>query len=90
MNNKILDDQDTDFIILAGIRYGLGRRSFAPMTITNWVKRNWPELSDNLKYIIRTDVKCEIEMWDRSPKKSLGDPCDIMTWTCFAEWLDNN
>jgi len=87
MNNKILDDQDTDFIILAGIRYGIGRRSYSAWLITDWVKNHWCELSDSLKSLVKKDIKSEIEMWDRSPELSLGDPCDIGTWRDFAKWL---
>lgn len=85
---KILEDHDTDFIILVGIRYAIGRRSFSSWLITDWVKNHWAELSSSLKNLIKSDIKSEIEMWDRSPELSLGDPCDIRTWMDFSKWLE--
>ena len=86
---QILEDRDTDFIILAGIRYGIGRASYAPGLICDWIKRHWNELSDNLKTLIKRDITSEIEMRDRSPHLSLGMDCDVRTWREFKKWLED-
>ena len=88
MNNKILDDQNTDFIILAGIRYGIGRASYAPNLICNWIKNHWNELSDNLKSQIKRDIRSEIEVWFNMRELPYGDNCNAGVWKSLIAWLD--
>ena len=83
-----LKNRDTQFMILAGIRYGIGRRSYAPGLITDWVRAHWAEFPAELKVLIKRDIADEIRMWNRCPDRSLGDSCDIRTWRGFTEWLD--
>ena len=85
---KILEDRDTDFIILAGIRYGIGRASYAPSLICNWIKNHWNELSDNLKSQIKRDIKSEIEVWFNMRETPYGDICNASVWKSLITWLD--
>ena len=89
MNNKILDDRDTDFIILAGIRYGIGRASYAPSLICDWIKNHWDEFSDNLKFQIKRDIKSEIEIWFNMREMPYGDSCNASVWKSLIAWLDD-
>jgi len=86
---NILDDRDTDFIILAGIRYGIGRASYAPSLICDWIKNHWDEFSDNLKSQIKRDIKSEIEVWFNMRELLYGDSCNASVWKSLIAWLDD-
>jgi len=89
MNRKILEDCDTDFIILAGIRYGIGRASYAPSLICDWIKNHWYELSDNLRSQIERDIKSEIEVWFNMREMPYGDSCNASVWKNLIAWMDD-
>lgn len=90
MINELLKDKDrdTEFLVIAALRYCIGRRTYAPSLVTDWVMRHWPKFSDNLKAIVRQDMKAEIAIWERC--SSLGDPCDVKTWTYFLQWIEES
>lgn len=89
MKLKIMEDRETDFIILAGIRYGIGRASYAPGLICDWIKRHWPELSSNLKTLIKRDITEEIRLWERMGDRPYGDSCNAGIWRNLVMWLED-
>lgn len=84
----IMEDRDTQFIILAGIRYAIGRSSYAPWLVTDWVKNHWDEIDKSHQSMIKRDIIAEIELWNRCPELSLGMECDVRTWRDFKAWLE--
>ncbi len=49
-------DSDTGFMAVAGMRYCLGRASYAPGLAMGWCKTHWHRLSDNDRHVILRDV----------------------------------
>jgi hypothetical protein len=75
---------DTGMIVLAAVRYAMGRRTYAVDMIINWTKEFWDKLSQNDRNCISRDVKEFVES-DRSK----GDDCDRKDWENFNNWIIN-
>lgn len=75
-------DSDTGFIILAAIRYAIGRRTYAPELITEWVKRYWHLISPSDRVLIQKTVTEAFE-----EDRDFGDDCDIETWKKFKDFV---
>ena len=82
-------DRDTEFIILAGIRYAMGRRSYAPWLVCSWIKAHWEEFPEGLKFLICRDVTEEVDRAQRLGTP-LGDDCDQKIWENLADFLNKN
>jgi len=46
MINELLKDhdRDTEFLVIASLRYCIGRRTYAPSLVTDWVMRHWDKI----------------------------------------------
>lgn len=64
------------------LNYSMGRRTYAPSLVIDWIKRNWELLNNGDKNNIRRDTFEFI----RSPRLK-GDACDYETWQNFYNWL---
>lgn len=86
-------DHDTGFIALVAMRYGIGRMSYAPSLIVNWLKRYWDTFNNNTKAILYRDLTEEIERANRYLKDNkddldyLGHTSDRQTWESFNSWM---
>lgn len=66
-------------LLLHSVRYAVGRRSTAPSTTADLVRRYWRLLTrEQVAQIVR-EIREE---------KYLGDSCDVATWTELCEWLE--
>jgi hypothetical protein len=66
-------------LLLYSVRYAVGRRSTAPSTTVDLVRRYWRLLlPEQVAQIVR-EIREE---------KYLGDSCDVATWTELCEWLE--
>lgn len=75
-------DRDFTGIIICAVRYCLGRRTYMPGLVTNWIKRNL----DGKLY----DVDIDVMIADINRQENdfgLGDPCDVQVWHQFMGWL---
>ena len=74
-----------DFVIYA-FRYCLGRQSYAVGWMTDWLTKNWKELSIKLKELIQREIK---EANDRFIKHtdiySMGMDCDREAWLALLK-----
>ncbi len=75
------NDPDTGALAICALRYCVGRRTYMPGLITDWVKRHWSKLSANDQNVIRNDIQSAIA------SRELGHACDIETWNSFWEWI---
>lgn len=55
---KYIDTQDDDFrlILSASMRYGIGRRTYMPSTIRDWITKHWHLLTPATKYSVTEDL----------------------------------
>ena len=95
---KIIQGYEFQFIVLAALRYTMGRRSYSPTLVTDWIKENWKLLDITNKDRIQKEVieaveRADIYMGKQRQEKSkfvmdlLGDPQDRETWECFRNWM---
>lgn len=69
----------------AAFRYYCGRRTIAVWAFTRTLIREWPNIGEGVRAIIRRDLEREFECEDRaresrSDVRWLGDDCDRRAW----------
>lgn len=74
-------------VLIAALRYALGRRSAMPSIVTQWIMAHCDDLPQSAIQIMLHDIREQRELGKRSNWDSLGDPCDVKTWETFEEWL---
>ncbi len=73
-------DNHFECVLVAALRYSIGRRTYMPELVTNFIKGYCAgKLS---KHIL------EVMIRDIDTASSLGDGCDIETWLSFKAWLE--
>ena len=81
-------DRDFGFILVAAVRYAVGRRTYAPSLITEWIKAHADEVHPETLDAVRRDLDVELKRDRTSPNGGhLGHDCDRATWLSFHEWL---
>jgi len=86
-------NSDYEFILLAAMRYAIGRRSYAVGLVASYIKSMWDHISDNCKKLLQRDLEYEISQADRGLEfkiftyDPLGDKCDRETWITLNTWM---
>ena len=84
-----------DWMIIDAVRYAIGRQSYQVGITCEWLRRNWSNLSEHVKTIVRNDVEEAFRFDDRDrengyPYKHLGMDMDRREWeTVRALWESN-
>lgn len=76
MKNQFLVERDVMFF---GLRYSLGRRTFAPSTMVENIKNNLDKFTDNDISLMMRDIG--------EHKGMYGDKCDEDLWLGFIIFL---
>jgi len=78
---SIDDYDDFESVLICAIRYSLGRRTYMPSVVTNFIMRNCKgQLSDKfLRIMIKEIEECPY----------YGDDCDKEDWMKFLSWMKN-
>ena len=72
-------DNQFECLLVAAVRYSIGRRTYMPETVTRWIAENcYHKLSQRIIEVMLRDI-------DTAP--GLGDDCDVTTWSDFRAWL---
>ena len=66
------------------IRYGIGRKTFASITVIDNIKVNISFFPTGKLQIILRDVKSDLESY-----REYLDNCDVQTWENFIEYLES-
>ena len=75
-------------IAICAVRYALGRRTYMPGLVTDWVMANFARrIPKGTAEIMLRDIQEQREMGERAKYDSLGDTCDVRTWEKFEAWL---
>lgn len=78
----IRDDADLQTILVCAVRYSLGRATYMPGLVTDWIMEHCEgKLSRKTIGVMMRDID---EMRSR---KALGMECDALTWLRFYGWL---
>ena len=81
-----LKTPDGGFMILAAVRYAMGRMSYAPGLVADGVRCIWSKLDENTQKCIRRDIDEELERYARMGT-TMGMECDHQTWTDLFAWI---
>ncbi|GJE37813.1 hypothetical protein [Methylobacterium persicinum] len=79
---------DDAFMVAAGVRYCLGRHSYAPSLCCGWLKTKWLTLSEGDRSVILRDIGEHISgvkegRWHNAHP---GWEADLQAWVSFREW----
>lgn len=82
-----VDKMDFEAILISAFRYALGRQTYIPSIVVNFMRPLLPQLSDNCLVVICKDIEDKHQSLTRNP---LGDPLvDKPLWEEFyAEVMD--
>ena len=77
-----------NLIVMAAIRYSLGRRSYMPSTVSEYIKEIWNDTSEKHRafYIKQLDQAIDDIEYTKGIE-GLGDECDAKTWFNLLEWM---
>ena len=80
--NAIRDDQDLQTILICAVRYSLGRATYMPRLVTDWIMEHCEgQLNENTLTVMMRDID------EMRRRHALGMDCDITTWLRFYGWL---
>lgn len=75
-------------VAICAVRYALGRRTYMPGLVTDWVMASFTgRMPKGTAEIMMRDIQEQREMGERAGYSGLGDPCDVRTWEKFETWL---
>lgn len=81
---KIEIDCDLETIFLCAIRYAMGRRTYMPSLVCDYLRPLLPNLSD---YFLKLALQ-EYEFRDKMYEGDYGDTCDYQTWIGFKREVE--
>ena len=80
--------EDLYTVAICAVRYSLGRRTYMPGLVTDWIMGNFSgRIPAGTCDIMLRDIREQRERGERGGYEALGDPCDVKTWTDFETWL---
>lgn len=96
--NKITIETETNIIhimVISAFRYALGRMSYVPSMVCEFVKEQWPVLPDNTKQTLIRELETEVKRNDEQSQDDnfislLGYPCHVKQWKDFLEFMKDN
>jgi len=83
---SLSDDPDTGFIVICAMRYAIGRKSYAPGLISQYIKRYWNLLDDNTRRVLKRDLAEELNS-ARALGVEVGRECDHQLWIKLLAWM---
>lgn len=81
-----LETENDGFVILCAMRYCLGRSSYAPSLMIEWLRAHWHQIDPRDRSIIMRDVREAASASERS--------CGLLSlpyereWRDFAKWAE--
>jgi hypothetical protein len=85
--NKFNCDTNGSIMVMAALRYALGRHSYVPGAVQDWISLHWDSLDSNTKVVIVRDVFEHIYDEKRSKYASASGAIgqyDLSTWEKFG------
>ena len=79
----LVRDEDFGSIVICAVRYALGRRTYMPQVVTEWITGNCKKAlsKKTLDALIR-----DIEEFGKHGPESYGDTWDFEMWMGFLDW----
>lgn len=79
-------DHWTEFMLAMGMRYCIGRQSYAVGVCQDWVRDHWFELDANWRGRAIRDLEYEINS-SESCNRKLGSDGDHASWVGLLDWM---
>ena len=76
---------DDAFMALAGVRYCIGRHSYAPSLCCDWLRRRWPTFKETDRAQIIREIKTHVFDEDHRKREPVF-AIDVETWRAFLAW----
>ena len=83
--NKFNCDTNGSIMVTAALRYALGRHSYVPGAVQDWISLHWDSFDSNTKVVIVRDVF--EHMYDKNKPSSYRNSMtdyDLSTWEKFG------
>lgn len=90
-------DTNGSIMVVGALRYALGRHTYVPGAVQDWIKTYWDDLDSNTKFVVVRDVfeylfqtfqtvKAVVDKPEHYPTnaKNLFDNYDLKEWEKFA------
>nr|DAE25082.1 MAG TPA: hypothetical protein [Siphoviridae sp. ct4Am4] len=76
---NIANTEDFSLVCICAVRYCLGRRTYTPRIVMNFIKPFLPALRDNTLYVMARDI---------AETDNFGDTEDAPMWTAFLAEIE--
>jgi hypothetical protein len=76
-----MSDQTPDFIVVSAARYAIGRQTYITGMMQDYLRAQWPTLSDRTKRIIKRDIREAAKL----PRGLGHDTIDAPGWLALLE-----
>lgn len=88
---NLKNDLDFGFIVISAVRYALGRQSYAPSLICEWIKTHADLIpKESLVYILEA-INEALDTSSRTLSyTNFGSRYDMLEWMAFWFWLIEN
>lgn len=91
---KLINDGDTQLIILSAVRYAMGRQTYIVSVTCDWVRHHWNIIDDRTRELIKRDINEAIAEHNRKGQNDgapwtgrLGMEMDYKDWVKLSEWI---
>lgn len=77
-------DVNGSIMVVSALRYALGRMTYVPGAVQDWIKTYWDSLDNNTKYNILKDVFDHLHEESESTTETLFGGYDLKEWEKFG------
>lgn len=77
-------DVNGSIMVVSALRYALGRMTYVPGAVQDWIKTYWDSLDNNTKYNILKDVFDHLHEESESTAETLFGGYDLKEWEKFG------
>ena len=77
-------DTNGSIMVVAALRYSLGRMTYVPGAVQDWIRTHWNDLDSNTKYNIIKDVFDYLQDEYDPNKEKLFGGYDLKEWEKFG------
>lgn len=82
MKANSMADDELGAVLNCAVRYCLGRRTYMPELVTNWIRRHPETINERTRSVMVRDIE------EAEKDNCLGDPnVDAPMWRMFLTWL---
>jgi hypothetical protein len=77
-------DTNGSIMVTCALRYALGRMTYVPGAVQDWIKTYWDSLNSNTKFVIVRDIFDHLYHEYKSKQEKYFSEYDLKEWEKFA------